>query len=174
MTDSTKCPKCGMVSYNPNDIAEGYCGACHEWYENMLPVSKTSPGKPRKNPCGSCPYRQNVPSGVWHEEEYDKLPRYDGEISEQIENGGISAFGCHQADGSICSGWLGHRDPLDMIAVRLGLSSGHLDPSCADYATSVPLFASGAEAAEHGKQEIDNPSPEATKLSHKIVRKRSL
>jgi hypothetical protein len=25
------CPRCAMRSYNPNDIREGYCGACHDW-----------------------------------------------------------------------------------------------------------------------------------------------
>lgn len=25
------CPLCGMTSYNPNDIREGYCGKCHDW-----------------------------------------------------------------------------------------------------------------------------------------------
>jgi predicted RNA-binding Zn-ribbon protein involved in translation (DUF1610 family) len=25
------CPRCGSRSYNPNDIREGYCGACHDW-----------------------------------------------------------------------------------------------------------------------------------------------
>lgn len=25
------CPRCGAVSYNPNDIKEGYCGRCHWW-----------------------------------------------------------------------------------------------------------------------------------------------
>jgi hypothetical protein len=25
------CPKCKAVSYNPNDVREGYCGACHEF-----------------------------------------------------------------------------------------------------------------------------------------------
>lgn len=28
---SITCPKCGMKSYNPNDIREGYCGNCHDW-----------------------------------------------------------------------------------------------------------------------------------------------
>lgn len=23
------CPKCGRTSWNPNDVREGYCGACH-------------------------------------------------------------------------------------------------------------------------------------------------
>jgi hypothetical protein len=25
------CPICGRISHNPNDIAQGYCGACHDW-----------------------------------------------------------------------------------------------------------------------------------------------
>lgn len=25
------CPRCLMVSRNPNDIREGYCGHCHDW-----------------------------------------------------------------------------------------------------------------------------------------------
>ena len=28
---SFTCPRCGMTSYNPNDIREGYCGNCHDW-----------------------------------------------------------------------------------------------------------------------------------------------
>lgn len=39
MTDTTTsydgahvtCPRCGRTSYNPNDVREGYCGACHDW-----------------------------------------------------------------------------------------------------------------------------------------------
>jgi hypothetical protein len=26
-----QCPRCGMRSFNPNDIREGYCGKCHDW-----------------------------------------------------------------------------------------------------------------------------------------------
>jgi hypothetical protein len=26
-----RCPRCGRVSHNPRDLAEGYCGACHAW-----------------------------------------------------------------------------------------------------------------------------------------------
>lgn len=25
------CPRCGAVSYNRNDIEQGYCGRCHDW-----------------------------------------------------------------------------------------------------------------------------------------------
>ena len=26
-----ECPRCGAVSHNPTDVAEGYCGRCHDW-----------------------------------------------------------------------------------------------------------------------------------------------
>jgi len=29
--DCFVCPVCGMVSYHPTDIAEGFCGNCHDW-----------------------------------------------------------------------------------------------------------------------------------------------
>jgi len=32
---SIVCPQCGMRSYNPHDIAERYCGACHEFHSEM-------------------------------------------------------------------------------------------------------------------------------------------
>jgi hypothetical protein len=28
---SITCPVCSMTSYHPRDIAEGYCGNCHDW-----------------------------------------------------------------------------------------------------------------------------------------------
>ena len=28
---SITCSRCGRTSYNPSDIAAGYCGACHAW-----------------------------------------------------------------------------------------------------------------------------------------------
>ena len=28
---SVTCPRCGMTSYNENDIKQGYCGNCHDW-----------------------------------------------------------------------------------------------------------------------------------------------
>lgn len=31
VTPSFTCPRCGMTSYNPTDISEGYCGNCHDW-----------------------------------------------------------------------------------------------------------------------------------------------
>jgi hypothetical protein len=36
-TDGTfQCPRCGRTSYNPNDAANGYCGACHWWTGDPL------------------------------------------------------------------------------------------------------------------------------------------
>jgi hypothetical protein len=31
VTAGITCPRCGRTSYNPNDVAQGYCGACHDW-----------------------------------------------------------------------------------------------------------------------------------------------
>lgn len=131
----------------------------------------------RPSPCASCPYRRNVPSGVWAAEEYDKLRSYDGDMAQQLERGGLAVFLCHQngTDGNqACSGWLGHREPSEMLAVRLGISAGHLDPACAEYTTSVELFGSGDAAAQHGEHEIEQPSGDAAATISKIVRKRGL
>jgi hypothetical protein len=101
---------------------------------------------------------------VWDESEYIKLPQYDGDMGEQSP----AVFGCHQNDGSVCSGWLGHRNPNDLLAVRLGLVRGTLDVSCLEYETDVPLFASGAEAAAHGMKEVEAPGPAAKATIRKV------
>jgi hypothetical protein len=31
MKDSITCPRCGMTSYHPRDVTEGYCAKCHDW-----------------------------------------------------------------------------------------------------------------------------------------------
>lgn len=130
----------------------------------------TEPAKARPRPCASCPYRCDVASGVWHPDEYEKLKGYDGETFDQP----IATFFCHQGDGHVCSGWLGHRDPADLLAVRFGITSGKLDPSVAEYTTTVPLFESGAEAAEHGMRDVNNPSAKAQKTIDKITKKREV
>jgi len=38
---SITCPVCEMTSYHPTDIAEGYCGHCHDF---------TSPKRPADQP----------------------------------------------------------------------------------------------------------------------------
>ncbi|WP_341856773.1 DUF6283 family protein [Brachybacterium sp. GPGPB12] len=119
---------------------------------------------PRKTPCAPCPYRRGVPSSVWDESECAKLPAYDGDIPEQASD---RVFSCHQQDGSVCAGWLGHRDPLDLLAVRIGITYGRLDPSCAEYSTTVPLWPSGADAARHGSRSDQRPRRPRTRDDRK-------
>ncbi|MCG7309704.1 MULTISPECIES: DUF6283 family protein [Brachybacterium] len=126
---------------------------------------------PRKTPCASCPYRCGVPSGVWDRSEYDKLPAYDGDIPEQTS---AREFSCHQQDGTVCAGWLGHRDPLELLAVRIGIIDGSLDPSCAEYSTTVPLWPTGADAARHGIASIDAPDERAQDTIAKLERTRDM
>lgn len=124
----------------------------------------------RPRPCPTCPYRLDVASGVWDAEEYAKLPDYDGDTWAQPP----AWFGCHGDEGvSVCSGWLGHQDPTELLAVRLGVASGTLDPSVLDYTTDVELFASGAEAAAHGVAEIEAPGEDAAEAIRKIMAARA-
>lgn len=125
--------------------------------------------KPRRTPCASCPYRTSVASGIWHEEEYSKLERYDRDLADQPP----AVFVCHQGSRDICAGWLGHRDPAELLAVRLGVISGEIDAACLTYETSAPLFASGAEAAAHGRREIEQPGEKAVAAIAKIIRVRA-
>lgn len=129
---------------------------------------------PAKNPCGSCPYRCNVPSGVWAEEEYEKLPEYDKPTGEQPAR----LFLCHQQNERICSGWAGTHDMSNNLALRIAAVTGALTPEeveeTLDYTTPVELFESGAEAAEHGMADIDCPGTAAEKTISKIERKRNL
>lgn len=123
--------------------------------------------KPRPSPCSSCPYRRDVPSGIWDASEYARLPLYDGETWGQP----TGVFLCHQADGFICAGWCGCHDMQENLALRI---APHLDPdidvqACLDYTSPVPLFASGAEAAEHGMRDIEDLSPEAGEVIDRLL-----
>jgi hypothetical protein len=123
-----------------------------------------------KAPCKSCPYRKDVPSGIWAEEEYRKLPSYDGDIPEQLVKGAFSLFFCHQQNDALCSGWLGCHEPRNLLAMRLHYRQ--VKPETFDYTTKIPLFASGAEAAEHGIKDIDAPSEGAKKAVIKLLRQK--
>ncbi len=123
--------------------------------------------RPSAAPCGTCPYRRDVPSGVWDESEYAKLPLYDGETFEQIMKGGTGLFFCHQNDGHLCAGWVGCHDTSQLLALRFN----PVDPSTFDYQSPVPLFASGAEAAAHGLADVASPSPAARVAIGKLARR---
>lgn len=122
----------------------------------------------RKHPCSSCPYRRDVPSGIWQASEYDKLPRFDGTIAEQAAVRAFALFHCHSAPAMLCAGWVGCHDMDDNLAVRL--HSRDIDPAVYEYVSPVPLFASGAEAAEHGKRDLLAPGLEAVRKARQLLR----
>jgi hypothetical protein len=114
-----------------------------------------------KVPCGSCPYRKDVPSGIWMQSDYDKLPAYDGPTWAQP----FEMFGCHQRDDNLCAGWLachGTQGENALLSVRM--AANRLDPVVWTYRTRVPLFASGTEACAHGLRDIRKPGKRARKM----------
>lgn len=133
-------------------------------------------GPPAVNPCGSCPYRRDVPSGVWSAEEYAKLATYDGETWEQSPH----LFLCHQHERDsgqerLCAGWVGCHGGDELMALRLAARNMTEDDvrAAMRYTTSVPLFDSGSEAAAHGMRDIESPGEEAQKMIEKICGRRS-
>ena len=120
-------------------------------------------------PCGSCPYRRDVPPGVWHPDEYEKLRGYD--------EGGLALgiFLCHQTNATgretVCRGWL--TVASDSIAVRLGLARGLLTTAMRDALVDVDLYPNGAEAAEAGMAGVDDPTPETRLMISRLIRKRA-
>ena len=130
---------------------------------------------PAPRPCTSCPYRQDVPSGVWEASEYDKLRAYDHETWAQP----TKVFLCHQNDrgaeqSRVCSGWAGCHDTDHLLALRLAQVPPEVAQQVIDYQSPVPLFASGSEAADHGQREIDDPSEEAVEVAKNVARRRKL
>jgi hypothetical protein len=128
---------------------------------------------PAANPCGTCPYRRDVPSGVWHPDEYAKLPAYDRDTPAQPS--GI--FLCHQVNGHVCGGWAACHDMTHSLALRVAEMSGHITPetadAVADYTTPVPIFATGREAAAHGLADTAAPSSDAERAINKLTTRRA-
>lgn len=118
-------------------------------------------------PCGSCPYRRDVPSGIWEKAEYDKLPSYDGQTWEQSP----ALFLCHQQNGCLCGGWLACHGPRELLALRI---PANIDPAVFDYQTNIPVFGSGAEARAHGIRDIQKPATRARKMIDGMIRKRAV
>jgi hypothetical protein len=114
---------------------------------------------PAATPCNSCPYRTDVPSGVWAAEEYEKLPTFDLPTEQH------RVFLCHKAGDNLCAGWCGTHEVAALIGPRIMLAAGDLSPedyaAACDYVSPIPLFESGAAAAEHGMRDIEHPSEEA-------------
>ncbi|WP_225636644.1 DUF6283 family protein [Streptomyces solaniscabiei] len=133
---------------------------------------------PAPRPCASCPYRMDVPSGIWSQEDYEKLPRFDGPTSTQPPG----LFLCHQHDRNddrarVCGGWAGCHDSDELLALRVAPIMGDITAETAEavrhYISPVPLFSSGAEAAAHGMRDILDPGPDAHRAMDKITRTRT-
>lgn len=121
----------------------------------------------RPKPCHSCPYRQDVPSGVWDHDEYEKLRTYDAPTFAQP----VGGFACHSTPQMYCNGWAivhtsrGHEN--DLLALRFN--------PCEIPEPVVPMFESGTAAADHGQREVETPSAQAhehiTLLTRQIERR---
>lgn len=134
-------------------------------------MGQVSVQPPARTPCDSCPYRLDVPSGVWSPEHYQLLPLYDQETYAQP----ASVFLCHQKDGRVCAGWAGCHDMGQSLGVRMGVLMGTFGPETQEalweYTTPVPLHPTGQAACDHGMRDIDHPSPEATALMNRLIAK---
>lgn len=126
--------------------------------------------KALKEPCKFCPYRQDVPSGVWAAEEYQKLPGYDGEIIDQFENGGHGLFLCHEKNGCLCTGWLACHGAENLLAIRL--HGRFVSEQVFDIDPKTPVFSSGAEAALHGLKGVPAPDEKARRAIDILEKKR--
>ena len=124
-----------------------------------------------KAPCISCPYRLDVPSGVWAASEYDKLPAYDAPPVVQVTNGALARFDCHQQNGKLCAGWVGCHGADNLMALRVAGFSREIAEEVWAYESPVPLFLSGAEAAAHGKRQIDRPGRAARAMIGRLKNK---
>lgn len=115
------------------------------------------------NPCPSCPYRKDTPSGVWSEEEYNKLPGYDN----PMEYPGL--FLCHHSTTAdkdmVCRGWLEVHH--ENIGVRIAMLT-KIEMDNYKIPTKVKLFKSGAEACEFGLKNVNKPSAAARKMIDKL------
>lgn len=128
---------------------------------------------PASRPCGSCPYRRDVPSGIWHPDEYAKLPRFDADTPHQPSG----VFLCHQQDGRVCAGWAGCHDMDRSLGVRIAAADGRLTgdelDAVLDYVSPVPLFESGTVAAAHGLAELEAPGVAAQRVMNKVAQRRT-
>jgi len=120
----------------------------------------------RPEPCEFCPYRRDVPSGVWSKEEYDKLEEYDRPTWAQP----MTWFGCHAQPNFACHGWAAVHGPQsdgsELMARRLLWFE---IPE-----RVVPLFRSGREAARHGRARIKHPSRAARDAVARLMQYRRI
>lgn len=141
---------------------------------NVLPgrVGFRSQTEVRSEPCLSCPYRRDVPSGVWAHHEYEKLREYDAPTMGQP----TSPFMCHTTPDHYCNDWAvchsnrGTDDPRFPDAHPYDLFALRLRPTEIPE-SKTPLWSSGNEAADHGQRDIEIPSDEAQAAIERLGRK---
>jgi len=126
----------------------------------------------QRAPCASCPYRKDVPSGIWATEEYDKILPYDNETMFQPAR----IFLCHQQNGCLCRGWLDTHG-TELLAIRFGCIKGEVDPAditkAIDEGPAVEVFETAAQAAKHGRKSIKRPGVKAKQMVEQLTNKRS-
>ena len=123
-------------------------------------------------PCNTCPYERSTAAGIWHPDEYRKLPEYDHRPEGP---GPFAVFHCHQENitetPTVCRGWLAVHP--DCTAVRMGLAMGHLTPDQRDAAAAPwpnpDLYESGAEAFAAGMAAVQEPSDDAKVAMGKLL-----
>ena len=120
-------------------------------------------------PCESCPYRKDVPRGIWDKSEYEKLRDYDDGPQGQQS---FSAFLCHHSpqigQDAVCRGWLSVHS--ESVAVRLMIIKGTVTPEQVYAETPCELYASGNEAADAGIKGIKRPSIKAREAIGKLTK----
>ena len=126
----------------------------------------------QKKPCPTCPYVKATPSGIWHQEEYEKLPGYDGPTELQNHK----TFLCHYSDlpsekETLCQGWLDCHGADNLLALRFAYIMKKIGPEFRNKASGVEVYASGYEAMVAGLEDIEDPSSEAA-LKIKRLEKR--
>lgn len=119
----------------------------------------------RKAPCEACPYRRDVPSGVWHPEEYDKLRLYDADTALQPSG----AFRCHSTPEQYCHGWAMVHGPDELLSLRFARMRREWDGEVPE--SRGDLFASGNEAADHGQADVECPSEDAIRFTMRLLGK---
>jgi hypothetical protein len=117
-----------------------------------------------------------VAVGIWASGECAKLRRSDADARNQPP----VLFQCHQADVDsaarrVCAGWSGCREGGGLLALRLAVLDGRMDP--ATYRCRDRVRVAGApvasEVAAHSEAGIDASDEEAHRLIDKISRTRT-
>lgn len=120
-----------------------------------------------RRPCSTCPYRRDTPPGIWHPDEYRKLPQYDDD-----QQSTVAVFLCHQRQAqrdTACRGWL--TVARESAAARLAVMTGLVIDEQRYAAVDVDLYATGAEACAAGLAGVDEPDDQACAAIDKLTRR---